>query len=204
MCTRYYVDDGAEQMREIGALALQSPLASRFAGAGTPVLVSGEIRPASVAPVIAPDRRGGEAVFPMKWGFLIPSGPLLVNARLETAPVRPSFRESWARRRCVVPASWYYEWSHPLDENGRKRVGEKYRFRPRGGATAWLAGLYRLEDGLPSFTVLTRQAAEPLCAIHDRMPVVLPGDRIRDWIAPDGRPEEILPDTLTDMSVERE
>jgi putative SOS response-associated peptidase YedK len=74
----------------------------------------GEIRPADVAPVLAPDRNGAVSVFPMKWGY---SGrSLLINARVETAAVRPSFREDRVRHRCIAPASWYFEWEDVTEE----------------------------------------------------------------------------------------
>ena len=92
MCTRFYVEPDTEEFRAIIAEAMSSPLARKFVHAGSAVLQSGEIRPTNVVPVIAPDRNGRQAVFPMKWGFQIPGKSLLVNARCETAAEKPSFR----------------------------------------------------------------------------------------------------------------
>ncbi len=203
MCTRFYVEPDTEEFREIIAETMRSPLARKFVHAGHAVLQSGEIRPTNVVPVIAPDRNGRQAVFPMKWGFQIPGKSLLVNARCETAAGKPSFREAWERRRCVIPASWYYEWEHLTGTDGRKKTGDKYMIQPRGSQAVWLCGLYRIEDGLPAFTVLTRDPAGDLRKIHDRMPLILPKNRIADWIRPDTKPGDILPYALTDMVFEK-
>ena len=67
----------------------------------------------------------------------------------------------------------------------------------------WLCGLYRMEDGVPVFTVLTREAVASLAWLHDRMPLMLPGERVEEWIRPETRPEELLPHALTDMVAEQ-
>ena len=54
--------------------------------------------------VIATGRNGKKAVFPMRWGFQIPGRSLLVNARSETAGEKPTFKESWEKHRCIIPA----------------------------------------------------------------------------------------------------
>ena len=87
--------------------------------------------------------------------FQIPGRSLLVNARVETAAEKPTFKEAWEKHRCIVPASWYYEWEHLTGNSGQKKVGDKYMIQPRGSSMTWLAGLYRIEDGLPVFAVLT-------------------------------------------------
>ena len=203
MFARFYVEPDTEEFREIIAEAVRSPLARKFVHAGYAVLQSGEMRPSNVLPVIAPDRSGRQAVFPMKWGFQIPGQPLLVNARCETAAEKPSFREAWERRRCIIPASWYYEWEHMTGADGRKKTGDKYMIQPRGSQAVWLCGLYRIEEGLPCFTVLTRDPEGALRKIHDRMPLSLPKERVSEWIRPDTKPEKLLPYALTDMIFEK-
>ncbi len=203
MCTRFYLSGEDEELAALKAQVLRSPLADSFIRAGCPILGAGEIRPTAVVPVLAPNRRGKVGAFPMRWGFRLPKGPLLVNARVETAASKPAFREAWRSRRCLIPASWYYEWSHLVDRQGRKVVGAKYMLQPQGEVRAWLAGLYRLEEGLPSFTVLTREAAEDIRYIHDRMPLILPQARLEEWLAPATLPETLLPYALTAMVAEK-
>ena len=198
MCCRYYADLSPE-LRPIVEEMNRSPLVARWHKT-TAVKTCGEIRPADVAPVIAPNRRGEQAVFPMKWGFTGKS--LLINARSETAAATPLFKDSWAGRRCVIPASWYYEWEHLVGDGGRKKTGDKFLIQPEGESITWLAGLYRIEDGLPAFVVLTREADESIRFIHDRMPLILPGELVGEWIRPDAKPEELVGRALTAMNFE--
>ena len=228
MCCRYWADESLE-LRAIVEEMNRSVLVSRWQKTAA-IKTYGEIYPTDVVPVIAPDRSGSRAVFPMKWGFTGRS--LLINARSETAGSKPTFKESWERRRCIVPASWYFEWEHLRENDGRPRTGEdfaaeplserdpsnarpsklggrspdltrKYRIRPKDSSMTWLCGLYRIEEGLPVFTVLTREPGEEIRFIHDRMPLILPERYIDDWIRPDTKPEELLGEALTDMAFEK-
>ena len=139
----------------------------------------------------------------MRWGYQIPGRSLLVNARVETAAEKPSFRESWQIHRCIIPASWYYEWEHLIGNSGQKKTGDKFMIQPIGYTMTYLAGLYRMEEGLPVFTVLTREPSEELKQIHDRMPLIFPGDLVKEWIDPKIRPESLLPYALTEMAAVR-
>ena len=199
MCTRYWTEESPE-LRAIVEEMKRSPLAARWQRK-TGIRTYGEIRPTDVAPVIAPDRAGNRAVFPMKWGYTGRS--LLLNARTETAAVKPTFREDWQRHRCIVPASWYFEWEHLQGNDGRKHIGGKYMIQPRDSSMTWLCGLYRIEEGLPVFVVLTREPGEELRFLHDRMPLILPEQYIGEWIRPDTRPEDLLGEALTDMVFEK-
>ena len=167
MCCRYWTDKSPE-LRKFVEEMNRSPLVEKWHKT-TGIVTHGEVRPGDVVPVIAPNRAGRRAVFPMRWGF---SGkPLLINARSETASVKPAFRESWAGRRCIIPASWYFEWEHLTGTDGKK-TGRKYMIQPKGASAARLCGLYRIEDGLPVFVVLTREPGEAIRFIHDRMPLI--------------------------------
>ena len=71
------------------------------------------------------------------------------------------------------------------DKTGRaKKTGVKYAIQPAGATITWLAGLYRMVNGYPFFTILTREPSEELAKIHDRMPLILPQEAIDDWIDP--------------------
>ena len=67
----------------------------------------------------------------------------------------------------------------------------------------WLCGLYRIEDGYPVFVVLTKEPTAELSKIHDRMPLMLPKDRIDEWISHGVNPDEIVPFALSDMVMEK-
>ena len=199
MCCRYWTDQ-SPQLREIVEEMNRSPLTEKWRWTAE-VKTFGEIRPGDVAAVIAPDKQGRKKVYPMKWGYTGRS--LLLNARAETAAVKPTFREDWARHRCIVPASWYFEWEHLTGKEGKKRTGPKYRLRPKEASLTWLCGLYRIENGFPVFVILTREPGEGISFIHDRMPLILPDSLVEEWIRPDADPQKILPCALTDMTFEK-
>ena len=187
MCGRYWLGDSPE-LEEIGEEANLSPLADRWRKTAE-IRTFGEIRPTDVVPVIAPNRDGIGTVYPMKWGY---SGrQLLINARAETAAEKPTFREDWARHRCIVSASWYFEWSPEK---------QKYSIRPKDDGLTWLCGLYRIEGGLPVFVILTREPADRIRFIHDRMPLIMPKELHKEWLRPEVRPEALLPFAQTEMS----
>lgn len=201
MCCRYYMELSPE-LRPIVEEMNRSPLARKFLER-TAVLSSGEIRPTNVAPVIASNRNGERAVFPMKWGFTVPGRPLLINARAETAGEKPMFREAWQAHRCIVPASWYFEWEHLVRNDGKKENGDKYLIQPKGTTVAWMCGLYRIEDGLPAFVILTREADESVRFIHDRMPMMLPEEKVGEWIRPDVNADTLVAFVQNDMVFEK-
>ena len=205
MCTRFYIEISSDELKEIIEAASNSVLTDRFLKQqARPLITSGEVRPTDVAAVLAPDRNGKRAVYPMKWGFSIKGlNTPTINARTESAALKPSFREAWKLHRCAVPASWYYEWEHIMRPDGKTRAGSKYAIQPRGASMTWLCGLYRIEDHLPVFTVLTREPSEDIEKIHNRMPLILPEDLIDRWICPDTKPEELLPYALTNMVLEK-
>ena len=157
-----------------------------------------DIRPTDLAPVIAPDCNGKPAVFPMQWGYNARS--LLINARVETAAEKPTFREDWIRHRCIIPASGYYEWEHLSASDSKSKTGDKYAIHPTHSTMTWLCGLYRIEAVLPHFVVLTREPADSIRFIHDRMPLLLSEDHLASWLAPTTNPASLLLHAITDMT----
>lgn len=208
MCTRFYADIDKELKPMITAAQQASFAQQMMINLSRPLSMSGEIRPTDIAAVIAPDKNGRRTVFPMQWGFHVQGlQHPVVNARIETAAEKPTFRDSWYRRRCIIPASWYFEWQHMPLPNGRKKTGDKYAIQPRNADITWLAGLYQIEDingfRYPTFVVLTRKPCDAVSSIHDRMPVILPESKIDDWIAPDGEPDKVAENVLTDLVLEK-
>lgn len=193
MCCRYYMETSPELRPYIEAAnrsSLKDRLVSKLA---RPLVTEGEVRPTDLVPVIAPSSKSQEpTVFPMVWGFTIPRRQTsLFNARVESATEKPTFKESWEKRRCIVPASWYYEWEHLINAStGKSKTGDKYMIQAKGSNVIYLAGLYRLEEiagiQVPVFTILTREPSDEIRFIHDRMPVMLPKEYIREWVNPNG------------------
>ena len=208
MCCRYWMESSPE-LRPFVEAANRSPLRAKMvARLARPLKTAGEIRPTDMVPAVAPGKNGAPAVFPMIWGFSNPrTGAPLVNCRVETAAEKPLWKEAWRTHRCVIPASWYYEWEHLPSPDGKPKTGQKYLIQPKGYSLAYLAGLYRIEESgdlkYPVFSVLTREPGENIRFIHDRMPLILPGEAVRSWLRPDANPEAVIKSALTDMVYDR-
>jgi putative SOS response-associated peptidase YedK len=138
----------------------------------------------------------GRVMVPAVWGFGGRDQGLVINVRSETAEKR--FREAYSGHRVVVPADGFYEWTGPRD--ARRPIW----FRPRAGGLLYLAGLAEsLPDGRLAFTILTTEAAGEVARVHDRMPVLLPREKVQAWLE---RPDSGLlvpapPDFLTATEV---
>ena len=125
----------------------------------------------------------------MKWG-LVPSwakdpkiGNRMINARSETAAEKPSFRTAFKRRRCLIPADGYYEWS----KRDKKKVPMYIQHSERDlFAFAGLWESWKRPDGtwLNSCTILTTEANETIRPVHHRMTVIIEPEDYELWLAP--------------------
>ena len=169
MCGRYYIaeDDAAEELRQIiEAVNRRS----------ADVKTSGEIRPGDTVPVLANSPTLQPGAYTMRWGYTLPDGKLLFNVRSETAADKALFQDGMAQRRCLIPATCYFEWEH----RGKEKI--KYAIAPEGSRMLYLAGIYRKEGNRATCTILTREPAESIAFIHNRMPVILPAEATADWL----------------------
>lgn len=189
MCGRYYIpdEDSAAELKEI------IDQINRRHNVG-PVLKTGEIAPSDTAPVLANNRSLAVTPFAMKWGYTMSNGKLVFNARSETASEKPLFRDGMTQRRCLVPAAHYFEW----EKRGREKI--KYAIKPADVSVLYMAGIYRIENGIPVFSILTREPASSISFIHDRMPVILPRELTTDWLNPRFKAEEVLRSATLDIS----
>ena len=205
MCTRYALDITQPELREIIDIAKRSSLTDKFIDThARPLITDGEVRPTDIVPVIAPNSKGEKQVFPMQWGFTARDNKrTLFNARLETAGQKPTFKDAWQSHRCIIPAAYYYEWEHFKSPDGKIKTGDKYAIQPAGCTTTWLCGLYRIEDGYPVFVILTKEPSAELAKIHDRMPFMLPTDKISEWISPSSNPADLIQFALSDTVAEK-
>lgn len=113
------------------------------------------------------------------WGLADRAGGLTINARSESVAQTPMFRDAFATRRCAVPADGYYEWQ----TIGRRR--QPYLVRPTGGMPIALAGLWtpaKESPGPDRVVLLTGASRGDVERIHDRMPLLLPMDRVASWL----------------------
>lgn len=189
-------------------------MCGRFAQRSDPKQLAKEFKVAEVTPVearynIAPTQEilavreladGREMAF-FKWG-LVPSwakdvsmGARLINARSETVEEKPSFREAFKKRRCIIPADGFYEWQRT---GGKK---QPFFFRMRDERPFGFAGLWERWEGetgqvINSYTILTTEANEVLRPVHDRMPVILHPDDYPLWLKGDERERALLGELL--------
>jgi putative SOS response-associated peptidase YedK len=128
-----------------------------------------------------------------RWG-LIPFwakdakiGNKMINARSETVAEKNAFRSAFKKKRCIIPADGFYEWTKP---DGKKRQpwfihrpdGEPYAF---AGLWETWKGPERDQEPLRSCTILTGAANAPMSKIHDRMPIMLPPSAWDMWLDPE-------------------
>ena len=174
MCGRYQFS--AEQCEEIQRIA---EAIDRKYGAGS--WQPGEIRPTAKAPVLLAGKRGMAPEL-MSWGYRT-AGPLVINARAETAAKKPLFRDSVVSRRCVIPSTGFWEWD---------AAKQKFFFTLPGQSALYMAGLWALQDGIPRYTILTTAANASMRPVHDRMPVVLTRSTLRPWLEDPSTAADIL------------
>ena len=186
MCGRYYIDAENKAFQ-----TLIAEIAARSDGARLLDMNLGEIFPTNTVPALT---AGGPRL--MRWGFSrYNGGGAVINARSETAMVKPMFAKSMQERRCLLPASRYFEWQRT--PGGVKK--QKYAIALPGGKPFYLAGVYRQEKQfpVPVFAILTREAAPELAYLHERMPVALPYSARDAWLSPTCNVEETMQSCLT-------
>lgn len=185
MCGRFYVPE--KEMDEFAKLVseVEQHLLKKY----------GEIYPGDTVPIVTPGKKDQE-VHAVKWGFPSWKGnSLIINARSETAPIKPMFKKPFEKRRCLIPAAGFFEWKKE-EGNNAKKIKHIITF---GNKLFYMAGLYwffkdeKKEDILyPAFIILTTEANKKMQAIHDRMPVIISENNMEKWLTAENL-EEVIP-----------
>jgi putative SOS response-associated peptidase YedK len=175
MCGRFTLEIPSETLAELFGLAEHPVVLPRY-----------NVAPTQRVPVIR-ESEGRNRLDYLQWG-LIPSwakersvGYKMINARSETVAEKPSFRQALRYRRCLVPASGFYEWLR----EGKAKLPHYLQIRDNGPMV--FAGLWeswKAPEGetVESCTILTTAANHLVAAVHDRMPVILHPDEYRTWL----------------------
>ncbi len=191
MCGRFTLYASPELLAELFDLAEAPPLAQRF-----------NIAPTQPVGIVRIDPRLKTRAWALTYWGLIPSwskdpsiGARLINARAETVPEKPSFRAPFRRRRCLIPASGFYEWQ--VQGKGK----QPYYITPADGGVFAFAGLWEKwtsPDGseLESATILTVEPNELMAPIHSRMPLILAPEDYGVWL---GRGGDDTPTALAQL-----
>ena len=169
MCGRYTLfseQDNAEIMNIV------EQISRRY---GENAMKTGEIYPTDRVPVMI--NANGKIVTELQtWGFPKFDGKgVIINARSETVNEKPLFRNSFFYRRCVIPSTGFYEWSHDSEK-------KKYLFNLPNKQTLYMAGIYNEFSKEKRFVILTSSANSSVSDIHNRMPVILKDSFFYDWI----------------------
>ncbi len=178
MCGRYALFAPAAAIRRAFGLTATPVLGARY-----------NIAPAQEIAAVRAGEDGSVRLDMLRWG-LVPSwaedlaiGRRLINARVETLASRPAFRSAFRRRRCLIPASGFYEWKANPDE-----PKTPYFISARTEPVIAFAGLWEhhqdSEGLLHSCTVITTQALGVMRSLHDRMPLIMPPERRTAWLDP--------------------
>ena len=169
MCGRYRFS--TDQYRELQQIVRAALRGERREKEEFSAPVAGDVAPAARAPVLIARGQKVTARF-QQWGIPGKNGGLVINARAETVCEKPMFRSSMAGRRCVIPASGYYEWD---------AARHKYFFQLPDNPL-YMAGIYDNVEGQDRFVVLTTAPNKTVQDIHDRMPLILTHDQVRPWL----------------------
>jgi putative SOS response-associated peptidase YedK len=142
-------------------------------------------------------RGEGRALVAMRWGFVPQwyktpnNGPLLINARAETIAGKPAFAEAVRARRCIIPASGYYEWASTAEG-----VKLPWYYTRKDGAPLAFAGIWQdweSADGpLATCAVVTTGSNAMAGKVHHRMPVILEPEAWGKWLGEEGRGAALL------------
>ena len=194
MCGRYVIAYDPQTLVAGFSLTRVQPFARRW-----------NVAPQSAVPVVYQTRDGERVAELMRWGLLPhwakdPAlGNKLNNARSEGMADKPSFRQAVRRRRCILPASGFYEWQAVTGADG-KPAKQPHYISPAGAPFFALAGLFEawrpaLAAGLPgdadvaeerewvlSCCIITTVANALMAPLHERMPVMLPPEQWAAWL----------------------
>jgi len=134
----------------------------------------------------------GRRLRPMRWGFLPhwykspTDGPLLINARAETLAEKPAFRAACRERRCLIPATGFYEWTKDADGNRLP-----WYIRPQDAQPLVFAGVWQVWDKgeapLVTCAIVTTKASDAMSKIHHREPVTLRPQDWGKWLGEEGK-----------------
>lgn len=138
----------------------------------------GDFYPGEMVPVLFGERGRIYACY-MRWGIPFQK-KRLINARSETIVQKPFFQDHFRLRRCLIPATGFYEWT-------KQKMA--YRFESQTEPTLYFAGIYTPNQEV---LITTTAAKEPVKAVHHRMPVMIETSQFKDWLFDSELAENLL------------
>jgi putative SOS response-associated peptidase YedK len=182
MCSRYFLDADGNIIAYTFQVPVHDRIRKRF-----------NIAPTQEAPVIRAAGNGTREVALLRWGLVpfwakdVSMGNKLINARCETVAEKPAFRSAFKSRRCVIPASGFFEWT------GEPRRRVPHAITLEGRPLVPFAGLWEswkdaAGEPIETYTIITTPANRFMTGMHDRMPAILEHADIDTWMS--GSPED--------------
>ena len=191
MCSRYFLDADGNIIAYTFRVPPNETVRKRY-----------NIAPTQLAPVIRMTRESaehapGRSLALLRWGLVpywakdVAVGNKMINARAESVAEKPAFRQALEKRRCIVPATGFYEW---VGAPGHK---QPYAITFPDHPVFGFAGLWerwRPGEGDPveTFAIVTTDANETVATIHDRMPAIIPVDQADAWLTGEGEAARAL------------
>lgn len=184
MCSLFYIDE--DLWKKIRMQVTEADATVRQVQTGQ------DVHPTQKAFVIRQNGKRKIILSGIRWGYpgILKTGTL-INARVETVLEKKIFVNGIHYHRAVIPASLFYEWNHQKEKNS---------FRRQDGEPLYFAGFFDMIDNEESFVILTTQANESMCSVHDRMPLILEKDQIRDWLTDGKAAEQMLHQIPTELT----
>lgn len=174
MCGRFYLDADAEFLLNYFRILYEPKV----------IVENPIIFPTQSSPIVI-ESNGDRRLGLMKWGFKLPNSTRpIINSRSETLHEKKIFKEAYEKRRCIVPASGFFEWSDYTDQKPKPQ----YKISIPEQPILCMAGIYTKtldESGQIGwvFSIVTRDANEDMLAIHPRMPLMLGNEDVSHWLS---------------------
>ena len=177
MCSRYFLDADGNVIAYTFRVPVDDRIRKRF-----------NIAPTQQAPIVRATKEGGRELAMVRWGLVpywakdLSVGTKMINARSEGVESKPAFRAAVEKRRCIVPATGFFEWK------GVARMKQPYAVTLPDRHVFGFAGLWERwkpaegGDAVETFAIVTTDANSAVAGIHDRMPVILPREAEETWL----------------------
>ena len=194
MCSRFYIKkDFIKKLDRILKQEGITPISKEYCSDPADIT---DVRPSESAITLIGRSPQDIMISQMLWGYRNPYDKgLIINARQETVHEKRMFQEGIANRRCIVPASGFYEWD---------RNKARYTFTSTGDGLILMAGIYRPEPDKPHFVILTTEANSTMAPVHDRMPVIIKEDEIRPWLTDHLRTDDLMDRPQAELTREQD
>lgn len=182
MCGRYYYG------KKWGSAAKED------LGIDIPNYSVGDVTPGMSPIVISADGNGLKAKN-MHWGMEHEKVGLIINAKSESLFEKPMFSKSIEKRRLIIPCEKFYEWD---------RTKRRITFSLDSNDVIYLAGIYDITKNEISFAIITTPANESMAPFHDRMPLIIKKDNVKDWLLDSSCTKDILNQSMPEITAIKE